>query len=114
MTDNTPERDLDDLRPELLVLIEDRPEAQRLVVTWEKAWELYSTREYSGSEVQPEFKQDDPFTAAWSQISGVDIADIEELTPVLFVNGLLLPEGGIYGPVLMWIRRRMVEMIEEG
>lgn len=111
MSDNIDPRDF---HPELLVLLEDRPEAQRLLVTWKKAWQLYSGRGFTGTVVMPELKEDDEFTRAWSKISTVDPLDIEQLCPVLFVNELLLPEGDVDPVAYAWVRSRMLEMIQAG
>lgn len=99
------------MKPELLVLIEDRPEAQRLIVTWERAWEEFRERGFSGSTIRPEFKMTDPFVEAWSSISDVDVQDIETLCPVLFVNDILGPEGAVESWVVDFVRARMTAMM---
>ena len=98
-------------KPQLLVLVENRPEAQRLIVTWQKAWDLYSDQPYSGTAVNPEFKEIDPFTERWAAISDVDPIDIEQLCPVLFVNEILWAEGGVDEMALRGVKGRMLEMI---
>ena len=98
---------VDDVQPELLVLIEDEKafgrEAQRLAVTWFTAWMTWEEF-WTGMPAQ----EDDPFAIRWARIANVDPQDVIDLCPVLFTNGLLREQGEVPEWVTAWIRRRMM------
>lgn len=79
-----------DIRTELLVLIEQSIPAQRLIVTWPKAYLEFG----ESLDVDPaDLTSDHAFSERWGRISDVDIDDVARLAPMLFENGLLWRTG---------------------
>lgn len=96
--------DDDEIRdPQLLVLIEQSHDAQRLIVTWRKASVDYGELL---TDSPKRLTAADPFTVEWSRVSGVDVDDVARLAPVLFENGLLFEEGGVHDTVDAYVRKR--------
>ena len=103
---------------EVIVLIEDKPDAQRLIVTWQRVCEDYDAalQERAAAGQLPIVLEEgdvwvDPMEMVrehWSRISGVDITDIPRLEPMLFENGLISHDGSVDELVLGWIRRRTI------
>jgi len=81
---------------EALVLLEGDLEAQRLVATW--------------ANVQTDDDLSKTYDR-WSEMSGVDIDDVQRLAPVLFQNGILGPEGFAEERALQFIRARVASRI---
>lgn len=74
---------------EILVLVEEDKRAQRLCVTWPKAWERWGSSVEAEMEVDMSLLDEEhAFTLKWSSISGVDRDDVARLAPVLFANEL--------------------------
>lgn len=110
MSEDTPATDI--RSPERLVLVENNHDAQCLIATWTKAWEMFGeSKAFTGTIILPDLKENDEFTRSWGSISGVDPLDIERLTPMLFVNEILLPEGQCDKVSIGWVRSRMVHMV---
>lgn len=82
------------MEPEALILIEDEPEAQKLIVTWPVVGPL---AERAPSEVRE----------LWAETSGVDVEDIERWEPVLFRNKILGPEGFVNDEVTRFLRNKI-------
>lgn len=94
------------MRREALVLIEDDRDAQRMCVTWERIGDRYGR---AGSE-----EEKAEVRLLWSELSGVDIEDIERLIPMLFGNNILGAGGIVDGEVLMFIRNRVDRILSRG
>jgi hypothetical protein len=90
--------------PQLLVLIEQSLDAQRLIVTWRKAHFDYG--ELLMETAPKHLSSEDSFTEQWSRISGVDRDDIAKLAPVLFENGILFEDGGVHETADGFVRKR--------
>lgn len=71
---------------EALVLLEDSPDARKLVATWAAIGERYDGDDDNAEMIE-----------AWERVSGVHAPDIERLEPILFANGII-STGGIVDP----------------
>lgn len=81
------------MEPEALILIEGEVEAMRLVASWPNL----SRYDVSDEELR----------LAWSEISGVDVEDIERWEPILIRNGILGPEGFVHEQAVAFIRSKV-------
>lgn len=80
---------------EQIVLIEDDVDAQRLIVTWERAASTYENDEAAGID-------------RWARVANVAPDDVERLAPMLFDNGFI-GTGGVVDPQATdWIRARLM------
>ena len=81
------------MEPEALILIDGEVEAMRLVASWP------NLGRYDVG--------DDELRIAWSEISGVDVEDIERWEPILVRNGILGPEGFVHEQAVAFIRAKV-------
>ena len=81
-----------DVKPELLVLIEEDVAPLKLIVTWPKAHFDYGMEDALDFQHLP---ADHEFAQEWARISGVDVDEVEKWAPVLFENGLLFTDGQV-------------------
>lgn len=99
-----------EMKPELLVLLDGRIDAERLVVTWPKAHFDYG--ELMGDKKPSSLEADDPFTIAWARICGLDREDVASLAPMLFENGILLESGEIDPVAHGYLQARGVAILQ--
>jgi hypothetical protein len=106
-----PEPQLSDLHLERLVLIVDSLEAQRMIATWNMAWERFADELISFDDVGE--KLTEGFRESWSRVANVDIDDLNTLVPVLFDNDLLGSEGKVAPEALRYIQARMLDALQK-
>jgi hypothetical protein len=86
------------VRGEALVLLEGDLDAQRLLVTWHLVGEEIDSAEGAIDAADP-----------WARVSGVAAGEVARAVPVLWANGILLPEGEVAPEALSWVRRRLAK-----
>lgn len=100
----------DEMKPELLVLLDGRIDAERLVVTWPKVHFDYG--DYIAGKNPSDLQADDPFTIAWGRIAGLDREDVAALAPMLFENGILRDSGDIDPVARAYLQARGVAILQ--
>ena len=73
----------EDIGEELLVLVADSLPAQKMIVTFETAWEKrpceWDTEDPPGGD----------FSEWWAKIAGLDPTEVEDTWPILHANGIV-------------------------
>lgn len=87
----TPRNEDQDLPWEALVLIDDQPDAQRLIVSWKKACQL---TEDEGAAVLQDGRLLDATVQHWAELAKVTPLEVDEWFPVLYGNGFIEYEEG--------------------
>lgn len=96
--------DRPDVKPELLVLVEDCLPPLKMIVTWPKAHFDYGA---ALVEKRPgDLEADDAFSMAWARIAGIDVDEVEKWSPVLFENGLLFEAGTVSDTAEGYVKSR--------
>ena len=88
---STPRNEDQDLPWEALVLIDDQPDAQRLVVSWKKACEL---TENEATPVMVDGHLGERGGEIWAELAKVTPLEVDEWFPVLYGNGFIEYEEG--------------------
>lgn len=89
-----------------LVLLDDNPDAVKLVATWPVVGVVMDgTGETTTIEdIAANLAEHQAVMDRWSQISGVDEEDIARLIPMLFANDILRPGGLVDDQALAYIK----------
>jgi hypothetical protein len=94
------------MTPEAFLLIEDDPDAQKMVASWPVVLRfVVETYECPPALARSELYSSAFVLSTWSRLSGVSRVEVERLAPVLVENEIVLANGTVDPDAVVQLRR---------